>query len=477
MFSLSPIVAAAEPLWSLHTSIAVTGAVAAMSCTVPGVWLVLRRHSMMGDALSHTALPGIVGAFLLATFLRESGWISVEGYAATEQFLLLVGAVAAGLLTAWLTEWVQHVGRVEGNAALGVVFTAFFALGLFVVRMTMDSVHLDLDCVLFGRLVEAAVLDPVIIAGREIPRAVLTNGALLVINLLLVVLFFKELQLASFDPAQATVQGINARVMHYAHMTMTAVTTVAAFESVGSILVIGLLVVPAATALMLTDRLKSVLAIALVAAAASAFLGHAMSQTLPATIFPRLGFPQVEDASTSGMMAVASGLMFLIAWLVSPRHGLLAWLWNQGRLAMRIVDEDLLGALYRHGEKQPQMPLPVASLHESAARSRWGSLLSRWSLWRFSARGLIVAQGDGYALTPEGRDHAQAVVRGHRLWESYLDRHFQLPADHLHESAHRAEHYLDKELREQIAEELNAPQSDPHGRQIPGEDAPTRDRG
>jgi manganese/zinc/iron transport system permease protein len=321
--------------------------------------------------------------------------------------------------------------------------------------------------VFLGRLVEAATFDTVLVQGREVPRAVLVNGGLLLVNLLLMVLFFKELRIAAFDPALATVQGINARAIHYAHMAITAVTVVAAFESVGSILVIALLVVPAATAQLLTDRLTPLIVLTLVLAAGAAVLGHRLSQTVPEAVFQPLGFENVKDANTPGMIALTCGLFFVIAWLVSPRQGLIARAWNQLRLAARIVSEDVLGALYRQNEQHAGMPLSEEFLGSLSRRMTWGGLLSRWTLRRFSADGLIVATEGGYLLTSKGQERAREVVRGHRLWESYLDRHFELPADHLHESAHRAEHYLTDELRERMAEELDAPQADPHGRSIP----------
>lgn len=455
---------------SLHASILLTAALAAMSCTVPGVWLVLRRHSMMGDALSHTALPGIVVAFMAAAAMQSAGWISAERLAAVEHLILFAGAAAAGLATAWLTEWVQQHGRVEANAALGVVFTALFALGLFLVRFAVDDVHLDTDCVLFGRVVDAA-LDTRPVLGLEVPRAALVNGAILLVNLLLLTLFYKELQIAAFDPGLATVQGVNARAMHYAHMAVTAVTAVAAFETVGSILVVGLLVVPTATAQFLTTRLKPLIGLSLAFAAGAAVLGHWLSQTVPALVFSRLGFPQVQDASTPGMIAVTAGLLFLLAWLASPRQGLLAGWWNRTRLAVRIISEDLLGALYRQAERHPGEPLPLGRLTRLSRRVWGGPVMARWLLRRFTRRGLVLAGAGGYELTPLGTGFARQVVRGHRLWETYVDRHFDLPADHLDSSAHVAEHYLTDELRDSLEFELQAPQADPHGSSIPAADS------
>lgn len=438
--------------------IAATAAVAAMSCALPGVWLLLRRQSMMGDALSHTALPGIVIAVLCVEAARSAGWI--DRLAAPAQHLaLLGGAVAVGLLTAFLTELIQKVGRVEGGAALGVVFTWFFALGLFLLRLLADTAHIDPDCVLFGQL-ETAIWD------EGIPTAVWINGTALAINLLLMLLCYKELLLSAFDPGLATAQGINAHVMHYGLMGATAMTVVAAFESVGSILVVGLLIIPAATAQLLTTRLRSMLIVSVVLAGVSGVLGHVLARTLPQLVLPRLGLAGVEDVQTSGMVPVVAATFFVTAWLFSPRQGVLGALVSQARLSIRIAGDDLLGLLYRMEERRLA---DTTGLAPSLVAQRLGH--GRWLTWlslrNLQHRQLLTLDGDACQLTDRGRKTARSLVRSHRLWESYLQKHFALPPDHLHAPAHRAEHYIDSELRTELANELASPPMDPHGREIP----------
>lgn len=446
----------------LDTWIVVTAALAAMACALPGSYLVLRRQSMMGDALSHTALLGLVAAFLLSHHLLTSGWISQETYTATSHAALFGGAVLVGVLSALLTEWIQKLGRVEGSAALGVVFTSLFALGLLLIRAAADSVHIDPDCVLYGT-VETVVMDAI---GRTgIPRAAVVNGAMLATNLLLLVVFYKELRIAAFDPALATTLGIRANLMHYALMGVTAATVVAAFESVGSILVIAMLIVPPAAAHLLTDRLSTMIVLGLVIAALSGLLGHVLAMTAPPFVFGRLGFPTVRDASTAGMIAATSGLLFVLAMFFGPRHGILSKLVHRSRLTLRIAGEDLLGLLYRQDElrweddaKEDHGRLPTAGV------SPWVRAVA---IWRLRRDGLITRAADGHHLTESGRLAAEALVRSHRLWESYMAKHFELPDDHLHETASRVEHYIDAELQQELAAELERPHQDPHGRAIP----------
>lgn len=282
---------------SLDTWIAVTAMLSAIACALPGCFLVLRRMSMMGDAISHAVLPGLAVAFLV-THSRDS-------------VTMFVGAALVGVLTAVFVEAVHRYGQVEESAAMGVVFTSLFALGLVLLVRGADHVDLDAGCVLYGAM-EMVPLDQVELLGVLIPRAVVKMGAVVIFNALFILLLFKELTISTFDPALSDTVGVNSRLMNLALMAVVAITAVAAFESVGSILVIAMLIVPAATAQLLARRLGSLLVVAVGAATLSAWLGHLGAITLP----PLIGF---EDTSTAGMMAVAAGVLFILAVVFGPR--------------------------------------------------------------------------------------------------------------------------------------------------------------
>jgi len=456
-----------EGWFELDTWIVITAALAAAACSIPGSFLVLRRQSMMGDALTHTVLPGIVAAFLLSHFLKTSGWISSNeagthtAFDATSYAMMFTGAILIGVLTAVLTEWVRRQGRVESSAALGVVYTSLFAVGLLMIRLAADSVHIDPDCVLYGNI------ETVWVGPGHVPRAAWIGLGALLLNATLATCFFKELRISTFDPALATSLGINATWIHYALMAVTAVTAVAAFESVGNILVVAMLIVPPATAHLLTDRLWLMLTLSAIIAILSAAIGHILALVLPPLLMspfadqPLLNGVDVAnlDASTSGMMAVTAGGLFALALLLGPRHGLLVRLANRLRLAVRIASEDLLGVLYRQVEDASR-----SGPKHSAGRDTW---THRFAAAQLRRRGLVTGPDSHPTLTDAGRDAARQLVRAHRLWESYMARYFDVPGDHLHETAHRVEHFLDPELRDQLADELDGPQTDPHGRDIP----------
>ena len=471
------------------TWIVITAALAAMACALPGTFLVLRRQSMMGDALTHTVLPGIVAAFLFAHWLKVSGWIGsardtgghTEAFDSTSYAAMFLGALVIGVLTALLTEWVQKLGRVESSAALGVVYTTLFAIGLLMIRIAADSVHIDPDCVLYGNietvfvfpaqdeLSQSSLFHRILgdIQGlRDIPRPALVSGLCLAVNAVLLIVFFKELRITAFDPALATSLGINSHVMHYALMAVTAATAVASFESVGNILVLAMLIVPPATAHLVTDRLPALILAGLVVAAMSAALGHVSALTLPPLIFGRLGFDTVDDASTSGMMAVACGFLFLMALLFGPRHGIVNKVAQNRLLGLRIACEDILGMLYRFEEQiTAEDKISAGDLAVGCRGAAPG--LARFAVLWLRLNRKIALDDESYRLTQTGRAAAKRLVRSHRLWESYVAKHFNLPDDHLHESAARVEHFLDAELMDQLAAELDAPNQDPHGRTIP----------
>ena len=254
-------------------------------------------------------------------------------------------------------------------------------------------------------------------------------------------------------------------------MAITAATVVAAFEIVGSILVIAMLIVPAATAHLLTDRLPVLIGLSLVIGLLAAILGHVGAIVLPPVVFGAFGYEGVGAASTAGMTALACGFLFGLALVFSPRHGLVARAWSQASLTMSIVRDDVLGLLYR-AQEAGRSETKTSVVESFRGISAW---LVRTVLGGLQRRGLVTAAGDRLQLTGAGAEAAAQIVRGHRLWESYVSRHFAMPEDHLHAPAERVEHFLDPDLQNELAAELDQPRSDPHGKAIPGQLGPAHE--
>lgn len=424
------------------------GVVCSVACALPGSFLVLRRQSLLGDAISHAILPGIAGAFILT--------------GSRDPFAMLAGAMCVGALTAVLTESVRRWGRIPEDAAMGVVFTALFALGVLMITWAARDVDLDPGCVLYGVL-ELAPFDTVRIGGFEAPRAFVWLSVVLALNLGLICLFFKELTLASFDPGLASTMGLRPAIVHYSLASLVACTAVASFESVGSVLVVAMIAAPGATAHLLTDRLPRLLILSAVIAAFSAAIG-----CVAAVWF---------DTSVAGAMAAASGGLFALACVLSPRHGALGRAVRRAQLALRIAREDALGILFRWHETTGVSPVagslpgahtgaPPLTSEDIAGATERGAL-SRVAVASLIRAGDVARASSGELfLTGRGARAAASIVRSHRLWESFLNRRLGLPPDHVHEPSHRLEHFITDSMQAQLEHDVGGA-SDPHGQRIP----------
>jgi manganese/zinc/iron transport system permease protein len=281
----------------------------------------------------------------------------------------------------------------------------------------------------------------------------------LLANLLFVILFFKELKISSFDPALASSTGFNANLMHYLLMTLVAITAVASFESVGNILVVAMFVVPAAAAYMLTDRLWVMIVISVVLAVISAVVGHIAALVVPSWFGYR-------STTTASMMATTSGVIFLLAALFGPRHGVVVKLVRQRILSWRILSEDVIALLYRMEERTGSALATRRQLQEilmsGAASTSCVLAVQTW-------RGLLQMEHDGYRLTEFGKQRSRDLVRSHRLWEEYLVREAGVPTDRIHDKAERLEHFTTRDLQRRLNEATSTPDTDPHGAPIPPE--------
>jgi len=275
--------------------IVLTAILVSVASALVGTFLVLRRMALLADAISHAVLPGIVLAY----------WLSGGGGATPTA---LLGAAAAGLVTVTLVEWLTRSGKVKNDAAIGIVFPALFSLGVLVVSLYFRQVHLDLDAVLYGEIAYAP-FNTLTLWGQEIPESWLMMGSLTLLNLLFVLLFYKELKLSTFDPGLAAALGFAPGALHYGLMTLVSFTSVGAFQSVGAILIVAFLIIPPATAYLLTQRLPVMLGLAVGVGVVSSLVGYGLA----------IWF----DASIAGMMATVAGVCFALAFLFSPLEGLL----------------------------------------------------------------------------------------------------------------------------------------------------------
>lgn len=294
--------------------------IVAVACALPGVFLVLRKMSMMSDSITHTILLGIVLGFFLTHDLSSP--------------LLIVGAALIGVVTVWLTEALNRTRLLAGDAAIGIVFPLLFSIAIILITRYAGSVHLDTDSVLLGELAFAP-FDRMVVGGVDVgAKAIYTTGALLLINLTVIVIFFKELKIATFDPMLAAVLGFAPALMHYGLMTLVSLTTVGAFQAVGSILVVAFMIGPPVTAYLLTDNLKRMLILSGLIATANGILGYQAAALL--------------DVSIAGCMAVMTGISFLLVFVFAPHRGLVSTLRRRRNQRIQFAKMTFLFHLYNH---------------------------------------------------------------------------------------------------------------------------------
>ncbi len=425
------------------------GVLAAVVCALLGSFLVLRRQSLAGDAISHSVLPGLVVGFLVS--------------GTRDALPMFLGAGVAALVSVALIGAVRRFGRVEPGAAMGVVFSIMFALGVVLLEQAAArQVDLDADCVLHGQL-ETIFWFPPSVWGdffswstlQQTPRQVVVLAATLGVCAAFVAVFFKELRLAAFDPGLADALGFRSGAIHAGLMALVAAATVASFEAVGSILVVAMLICPAATARLLTDRLGSQLLVSVLVAALTGVGGYLLGAFGPEP----LGLPGAVNAA--GMITVVAGLVLALACLAAPRHGVIARTVRRRRLGARVAREDALAALYRLEEQRlPATPAAIATLIGVAAESERSIRLAERA-------GQAEHDGAAYRLTPAGRAEAKQIIRSHRLWESYLVDEAGLRPDHVHGLATQLEHLAREQGR--VAPDIDRA-VDPHEREIPASD-------
>jgi len=266
--------------------IILTGALVAITCALLGSFLLLRKMAMLGDAISHAVLPGIVLAFMIS--------------GSRDNVIMLIGASLAGLLVTLLIELLHKKVHLQEDASIGISFTWLFAIGVILISAYTEQVDLDQDCVLYGEIAYIP-FDLLYFSNGEhyLPRATLISGSLFLFSLLFVVFAYKGLKITSFNSDYAKSLGISTLAWHLVFMSMVSITTVLSFEIVGAILIVALLVVPPATAYLLTKRLKQMLLLAVLFALLSAIGGYYLAVLL--------------NASIAGAMVSVAGTFFLLA--------------------------------------------------------------------------------------------------------------------------------------------------------------------
>ena len=360
--------------------IQLVAAVVAVACALPGVFLVLRRMALMSDAISHAILLGIVLAFFATEDLSSP--------------LLIFGAAATGVLTVALVELLSRTRLVREDAAIGLVFPVLFSIGVILIARFADDVHLDADVVLLGELAFTP-FDRFVVAGYDLgPRALWVMLGILVLDLAFVALLYKELKLATFDAALAAALGFSPALLHYALMGLVSITAVGAFDAVGSVLVVALMIAPPASAYLLTDRLPRMIGLSALFGVLSAMTGYWVAHWL--------------DASIAGAMATMAGALFVLAFLLAPERGLLAQARRRARLRLEFAQTMLAIHLLNH-EGRPEAA-EECQAERLDQHLRWRPEFVRRVIGRAEQRGLLRQSEGLLLLTDRGRQMARQAI-------------------------------------------------------------------
>lgn len=352
-------------------------ALVSIACAIPGTFLVLRKMAMISDAISHAILPGIVLGFFITQDLNSP--------------LLILLAALTGVITVMLVEFIQKTGLVKEDTAIGLVFPALFSIGVILIAKNANDVHLDIDAVLLGELAFAP-FDRLLLSGTDMgPKSLWVIGSILIITLTLLLLFFKELKLSTFDKGLATTLGFSPVLIHYGLMTVSSVTIVGAFDAVGAVLVVALIIAPAATAYLLTDDLRKMLLFSCLFGVFSAISGYWMAHLL--------------DASIAGSMTTVLGIVFLFAYLFSPKQGVLSGFFKERQQRVEVSLLIFLLHLQNHTEPEERH---VNHLREHI---NWQKVRAKTVLELAAKNNLVQTANHVVSLTDKGQEFTDEALK------------------------------------------------------------------
>lgn len=368
---------------SAQIEIQLIASLVAIACAIPGVFLVLRKMALISDAISHAILPGIVVGFFITHDISSP--------------LLIVLAAIMGIITVVLVEFIQKTGLVKEDTAIGLVFPSLFSIGVIMIAQNANDVHLDIDAVLLGELAFAP-FDRLLIGGVDVgPKSLWVIGSILLVSLGLLGAFFKELKVSTFDAGLASALGFSPVVMHYGLMTVSSVTTVGAFDAVGAILVVALMIAPAATAYLLTKDLKKMLLLSVSFGVFAAISGYWLAHGL--------------DASIAGSIASVLGVVFFLVYLFAPSTGMLAVWYRQKQQKIEVMLLTFLLHLKNHTEESER------HVNHLSEHINWQKVRAKSVLDLALKNNMVSITDNVVSLTPKGNDftsHAINYITDHK---------------------------------------------------------------
>lgn len=351
----------------MNSEILIVLLITAVACSIIGVFLVLRNLAMVSDAISHSVLLGIIIAYFITKDVTSP--------------FLIIGAGMFGVITVFFIDMLLKSRLIKEDSATGIIYSLFFAIAVIIISKYARNVHIDIDTVFMGEIIYAP-LNTITIFGMEVSKSLFYMSIMLFINLLFILIFYKELKISSFDPCQAMLSGFSISVIYYGLMILVSTTAVAAFDVVGAILVISYLIVPGASAYLISNKLRNVLILSVVYAVFNSIIGYYL-----ALIF---------NVNISGMCALVTGITFMIT-LLFNRDGMVFRVIRKNQQKKEYRKQLILIHIENHGEDAVENGKDTMAKHLS-----WKDAKLKNYLNNLQKEGYIVLKNNVYLITEKG---------------------------------------------------------------------------
>ena len=400
------------------------------SAAIVGCFSFLRKRALVGDAIAHSILPGVCLAFMVS--------------GSKNPLYLIIGAFITGWLSLLLIDAITRTTKLKSDTAIGIILSVFFGVGILLLTSIQHSGNASqagLDKFLFGKAASLTKDDVYIF------------GTIALILIAVVILFYKEFKLISFNPDYAKVIGLPVRFLEFMLATITVLAVAVGIQAVGVVLMAALLITPASGARFWTDKLSVMILIATAFGAVSGFLGSYISYIAPAM-------------PTGPWIVMCLSVLTIGSIWFAPRTGMLAKFRVQKENQRKILIENVLKLFYHLGEKDGTFKKQRSTSVLLASRDLRIKELNR-GLHLLKKEHWLRKKGDNWLITQSGLNEAKRIIKLHRLWEMYLNQRLKLEPDHVHNDAEAIEHIITPELEKQLEKELNYPTKDPHESIIP----------
>lgn len=402
----------------------------AASSAMVGVFIVLRKKALVGDAVAHGVLPGICAAFLI--------------FETKNIVFLIIGAFISGWLSLVLIDWIVKRTKIKKDAAIGMVLTVFFGFGIVLltfIQHSGNSSQSGLDSFIFGK---AAAL-----VGNDL----IAFSVIALVLIISIVSFFKEFTLVSFDEPYAVALGLPVGKLELLLTTLTVLAVVTGITAVGVVLMAAMLITPAAAARFWTNDLRKMMILSALFGAVSGLLGAYISFVAP-------------SMPTGPWMVVVSSFIAFFSFFFAPKIGIISRSSMQKRRGNIMLEENILKVFYQQGEEKNDFGLGFTIGELLSSRPMRREILEK-ALRRLSRKDLLIKENDIWYLSEHGISKSAKVVRLHRLWELYLTKYADMAPENVHENAELIEHIITPELEIELERQLGFPEKDPHDSIIP----------